>query len=48
MIEFKMKEENIKKIIEPMMSKYSLTEDSIKQIKDLIQKELKGKDINNE
>ena len=47
MIEFKMKEENIKKIIEPMMSKYSLTEESIKQIKELIQKELKGKDINN-
>ena len=47
MVEFRMKEENIKKIIEPMMSKYNLTEDSIKQIHELIQNELKGKDINN-
>jgi hypothetical protein len=47
MVEFRMKEENIKKIIEPMMSKYNLTEDSIKQIHGLIQNELKGKDINN-
>ena len=30
-----------------MMSKYNLTEDSIKQIHELIQNELKGKDINN-
>ena len=47
MVEFGMKEENIRKIIEPMMNKYNLTEDSIKQINELIKNELKGKDVNN-
>ena len=47
MIEFGMKEENIKKIIVPMMNKYKITEDAIKQINDLIQNELKGKDVIN-
>ena len=47
MIEFGMKEENIKKIIEPMMNKYKITEDAIEQINDLIKNELKGKDVIN-
>ena len=43
MIEFEMKEENIKKIIEPVLTKYRVNEDSVKQINDLIQNELKDK-----
>ena len=47
MIDFGMKQENIKKIIEPLITKYKLEEDSIKQINELIQKDLNEKDINN-
>ena len=47
MVEFKMKQENFKKIIESMLNKYKLTEDQKKQINELIQNELKGKLVNN-
>lgn len=47
MIEFGMKEENIKKIIDPMLQKYNIGEEAAKQIKELIQNELKGKELNN-
>jgi len=47
MIDFGMKVENIKKIIDPLITKYNLEEDSIKQINELIQKDLNEKDINN-
>lgn len=47
MIDFGMKLENIKKIIDPLITKYNLEEDSIKQINELIQKDLNEKDINN-
>ena len=46
MIDFGMKVENIKKIIEPLITKYNLDEDSIKQINELMQKDLGEKDIN--
>lgn len=46
MIDFGMKVENIKKIIEPLITKYNLDEDSIKQINELMQKNLNEKDIN--
>ena len=42
MIEFGMKIENIKKIIDPVIKKYNLTEDSINQINGLIENELNG------
>ena len=47
MIDFGMKLENIKKIIDPLITKYNLEEDSIKQINELIQKDLNEKDITN-
>ena len=43
MIEFGMNEENIKKIIEPVLTKYKVNDDSVKQINDLLINELKGK-----
>ena len=46
MIDFGMKVENIKKIIEPLITKYNLDEDSIKQINELMQKNQNEKDIN--
>lgn len=47
MIEFGMKEENIKRIIEPVLTKYRVKEDSLKQINDLLENEIKGKEGNN-
>ena len=46
MVEFGMREDNIRKIIDPLLKKYNLSETSIKQIQDIMQKELEGKDIN--
>ena len=45
MVEFGMKVDNIKKIIDNLMKKYKLSEASIKQIEELMQKEFDGKDI---
>ena len=42
-----MKEENIKRIIEPVLTKYRVKEDSVKQINDLLENEIKGKEENN-
>ena len=45
MVEFGMKVDNIKKIIDNLMKKYKLSEASIKQIEEIMQKEFDGKDI---
>ena len=45
MVEFGMKIDNIKKIIDNLMKKYKLSEASIKQIEEIMQKEFDGKDI---
>ena len=45
MVEFGMKVDNIKTIIDNLMKKYKLSEASIKQIEEIMQKEFDGKDI---
>ena len=46
MIEFGMKIEDIKKIIDPKIKQYNLSEESIIQINKLIENKSNGKDIN--
>ena len=45
MVEFGMKADNIKKIVDNLMKKYKLSETSIQQIQEIMQKEFEGKDI---
>ena len=45
MVEFGMKVDNIKKIVDNLMKKYKLSETSIQQIQEIMQKEFEGKDI---
>ena len=45
MVEFGMKVNNIKKIVDNLMKKYKLNEASIQQIQEIMQKEFEGKDI---
>ena len=46
MVEFGMNEENIRKIIDPIMKKYNLNEETIKQINELVLNELKSAEVN--